>query len=281
MRRPRRRRRPRALPRTARGAEGPAPDGRGGGRLKSRAERPFRFHVVGEGHLQASGRAAGAASRGLEAEVRFHPPAADARPWYRGLRPAADDEQLRGRAVRDLRGARHGRSRRGAGAAGQPRAHGRRRRHPHRLRAIRTSTPPRSSGSWVTGSCRDRLGESGRRRMLEDFSLRQMAESHERLYERLLETGTPRERRRARRWPSASFPEQLRFRGSPLRGQPLVSVVDPDCTTTAATLRSALAIGRGADAIRASRRSWSTTRPRSRPPTGCSTELEGAPGCAR
>ena len=183
-------------------------------RLMPGARAPFRFHVVGEGHLQPQVRSwsAPGGSRTRCASTR---PAAT-RGLVRGLRPAADDERLRGRAVRDLRGARHGRARGGAGAAGQPRADGRRRRRPDRSRDPDeyASALERLVGDrdCATGSAR-----AARRRMLEDFSLRQMADSHERLYERLLETGTPRERRRARHG-RALVPGAAPLPGSPLGG---------------------------------------------------------------
>ena len=49
--------------------------------------------------------ARGCRERGLDEASRFHPPTQrDRRAWYRGVRRAADDERLRGRAVRHIRG---------------------------------------------------------------------------------------------------------------------------------------------------------------------------------
>lgn len=66
------------------------------------------------------------------------------------------------------------------------------------------------------------VGDASRRRALERFSLREMAQRHERLYERLVATLPPAEEE-----PEVPLPPRIRLVSRPLREQPLVSLIVP------------------------------------------------------
>lgn len=69
----------------------------------------------------------------------------------------------------------------------------------------------------------DRLAHGGRDRMLQSFSLREMAARHEALYDELLRSWRPPDPPP----PTPPGPAPLRFRNRPARGTPPVSVVTP------------------------------------------------------
>ena len=74
--------RARAVPRPARRAEGPAADGRGGGRRCATRGLRFQIHVVGEGELEARG-ARGVDERGLAEDACCSiPPTSELPRWY-------------------------------------------------------------------------------------------------------------------------------------------------------------------------------------------------------
>ena len=193
-------------------------------RLRSKSAQEFRVHVVGEGHLEGEVHEQ-VARLGLEDTVRFHPPTSDARPWY-----AACDLMLMTSAYEGVPYVIYEALAMGVPVVA-PALPGNRELMDGDGGVLIDSRDPDEYADALERLAADpglrgRLAGSGRRRMLEDFSLRQMADRHERLYERLLDG----RRRRGRRRPVAAartFPEPVRFRTRPSRGRPLVSIVMP------------------------------------------------------
>ncbi len=200
----------------------------------------FRIHVVGDGELEQPVRAA-VAARGLDRHVSFHPPTREIARWYaacdvllmtsvfEGVPYVVFEAMAMGLPVVapalpgnvELLGGE-------GGALVEPRddvaAY---------AEALRTLVRD--------GGRRRRVGADSRRRMLEGFSLQQMAAAHGRLYDGLLAAPAPEVSADAVASPAPEqAPEPIRLRTRPPRGTPLVSAIVP-CFNHGRYLRECLA----------------------------------------
>ena len=151
----------------------------------ARLELPI--HVVGDGDARAGGaRAAIARARPRRRRrASTRPPPSSPR-WYAACDAAADDERVRGRPLRRLRGDGDGAAGRRAGAARQRRAARRRRRRAGRAARRRRRLRRRAAPSWsTTASAARRSAPRPRARAASDFSLAaRWRDAHERALRR-------------------------------------------------------------------------------------------------
>ena len=188
--------------------------------------RRSQLHVVGDGELRGAVRDARRASWRSSDIVRFHPPTQRPRALVRGRRRAADDERVRGRALRRLRGDGDGRAVVAPALPGNAELMGEDERRAGRAaRRRRRATPTRCAGSPSDARPprAHRRAERVRGRS-SAFSLELMADGHEALYERAARAGARRSRRRAR---AAARSQPAALRARPRGTEPLVSVVIP------------------------------------------------------
>jgi glycosyltransferase involved in cell wall biosynthesis len=181
-----------------------------------------RFHVVGDGELEADVRAA-VRKTGLADVVAFHPPTPDLQAWYAACHLLLMTSTFEGvpyvlyeamamglpSVVPHLPGNAELLSD-GGGILVSPR---------HRPDAYAAVVLSLLNGSDTA----HRMGARARERILKDFSVGRMARDHSELYERLLAARPPRDVTFAPEPRPA--PHRLPLR--PSRGRPLVSVVIP------------------------------------------------------